>query len=128
MLSSCSMGVWTRQAWRWWRSWAAGSVHPTSDLAVWQTIVDAQAEAVSTLKAGGAASKPQLDAAIDEGVQGGGRGHCVQAAAVHRRRARRRREGGDVAGRGEHVERKTFVHVQAEVVRTLKADGAASKP
>jgi hypothetical protein len=91
-------------------------------------VTDPRGRAGRGREAGGATSKPQLDAAIDEGVQGGGRGHCAQAAAVHRRRARRRREGGDVPGRGEHVERKTFVHVQAEVVRTLKADGAASKP
>jgi hypothetical protein len=33
-----------------------------------------------------------------------------------------------VPGRGEHVERKTVVDVQAEAVRTLKAGGAVSKP
>jgi hypothetical protein len=32
-------------------------------------------------------------------AQGGGRGRCTQAAAVHWRRARQRREGGDAPGR-----------------------------
>jgi glycyl-tRNA synthetase len=33
-----------------------------------------------------------------------------------------------VPGRGEHVERKTVVDVQAEAVYTLKAGGVVSKP